>query len=119
MSFVELLGGACLAMESVLVLISLMPGLRTTTTRLAAILLLVALALFSNHWATYFASIFIIATAVTELEFLHILAAIIRGDKNYFDYRREFLTREEAMLRSRDSVETDVADVKDESGSAR
>jgi hypothetical protein len=55
--------------------------------------------LFSNHWSTYFAGLFIIATAVTELEFLQNLAAIIRGNKDYFDYKKESLSTEEKKIK--------------------
>lgn len=98
--FSEALGGIALAFAILFTFFSLVTTLRPTATRLAAFLYLTAFALFSDHWATYFAAVFIIATAVTELEFLHILAAIIRGDKNYFDYRREFLTRDEIITRT-------------------
>src|SRR5262245_5277649 len=94
-SFLEILGGLILVVAVSLALFSLIHRFRAAALRLSAIILLTALALFSNHWTTYFAAIFIVATAVTELEFLHILAAIVRGDKNYFDFRREFLTKEE------------------------
>lgn len=63
------------------------------TTKLFSILIIASLSLFSAHWATYFAAIFIIATAVTELEFLQTLAAIMRKDKNYFDYKKEILSK--------------------------
>lgn len=99
-NFLELLGAALLFVGVVLSFLSLVPALRTSALRLSAISFLAALAIFSNYWVTYFAAIFIIATAVTELEFLHILAAIIRGDKNYFDFRREFLTHDEALKKS-------------------
>lgn len=100
-NFLQLLGALLLLIAVALALFSLAPWLRSFSLRLAAINFLTALALFSNYWITYFAAIFIIATAVTELEFLHILAAIIRGDKNYFDFRREFLTRDEALQKAR------------------
>lgn len=55
-------------------------------SKVYAILAIIGITLLANHVSTYFASIFIIATAVTELEFLQNLAAIIRGDKHYFEY---------------------------------
>jgi hypothetical protein len=106
-TFLEMLGGLLFAMAVLFALVSLLPSIRSAALRLSAIVSLSALALFANHWTGYFAAIFIIATAVTELEFLHILAAIIRGDKNYFDFRREFLTREEALQKTRQDTEVD------------
>ncbi len=104
-SFINFIGSALLLLSCVLAFLSLIPKLNTASLRLFAILALAGLSLFSNHWTTYFAAIFIIATAVTELEFLHVLAAIIRGDKNYFDFRREYLTKEEAIQKSSESIE--------------
>jgi len=68
-------------------------------TKLFSILIVTSLALFSSYWATYFAAIFIVATAVTELEFLQTLAAIIRKDKNYFDFKKEALSKEDNIRR--------------------
>lgn len=74
---------------------SLFPGIRGHATKLLAILFVASLALFANHWSTYFAALFVIATAVTELEFLQNLAAIIRGNKEYFDYKKQSLSSEQ------------------------
>jgi hypothetical protein len=63
--------------------------------RMTGLFLLVGLALFANSPSVYFATVFIVATAVTQLEFLQNLAAIIRGSKEYFDYQKEFLSQKE------------------------
>ena len=77
-NFIEALGGSIITLAILLSLISLFPGLRSHSIGLLALFVVAALALFSNHWSTYFAGIFVIATAVTELEFLQNLAAIIK-----------------------------------------
>ena len=87
-SFLEVLASGLVTLAAIFSLISFIPGIRTHATRLLAILVTAALALFANNPWTYFAAVFIIATAITELEFLQNLAAIVRGDKNWFDYRR-------------------------------
>jgi len=61
---------------------------RSHGIRLAAIALIGGLALFCNNNWVYFASVFIIATTITETEFLQNLAAIVRGSRHYFDYKR-------------------------------
>lgn len=94
-TFPEALGGIVILLALILSLISLVPVLRSHSIRLLALFFVAALSLFSNHWSTYFAGIFVIATAVTELEFLQNLAAIIRGNKDYFDYKKETLTSEQ------------------------
>lgn len=91
-SFPEALGGLLLIVATVSAVFSLCPCLRIHALRLLAIFIVASLALFSNSAATYFVAIFVIATAVTELEFLQNLAAIVRGNKDYFDYKKETLS---------------------------
>ncbi len=67
--------------------ISLKGSLRSHSIRLSAIALIVGLALFCNNVWVYAASVFIIATAITETEFLQNLVAILRGSRHYFDYK--------------------------------
>ncbi len=93
------IGTLLLTVSILCLLLSLLKSDRTHVTKLFAIMLVAAIALFSSHWGTYFAAIFIVATAVTELEFLQNLAAIIRKDENYFNYRKEALSREDAIKR--------------------
>ncbi len=76
--------------------LSFVTKFRTHAARLSAVYIVAAISLVSNHWTTYLAAVFIIATAITELDFLQNLAAIIRGDKNYFDYKKSVFGREEA-----------------------
>ena len=77
--------------------ISLFEKVRVHSLRVLAIFVVAALALFGNHISVYFAAVFIIATAVTELEFLQTLAAIIRGNKEYFTYKTGTMTHEEKV----------------------
>lgn len=86
-SFVHALAGVLVIVALFLVVASMFSKIRIHSTRLLVIMVVLAIAMFSNHWTTYFAALFIIATAVTELEFLQNLAAIIRGGKHYFDYK--------------------------------
>ncbi len=65
--------------------------------KIAGILLLLGLCLFANNTWSYLAGIFIIATAVTRTEYLQNLAAIIRGNKDYFDYKKEFVSNKEVF----------------------
>jgi len=63
--------------------------------RMASILFIVSVSLFASNGWCYFGAIFIIATAVTQLDFLQNLAAIIRsGGEKYFDYRQQQLKNE-------------------------
>ena len=94
-SFRELLSGACLLIGSVFSLLSLSVSKREHALRLAGLFVLCSVALFANNGWCYFAAVFIIATAVTQLQFLQNLAAIIRGSKEFFDYQKEFLSQQE------------------------
>ena len=66
-----------------------------------------SLALFAHNAYSYFAALFIVATAVTQLEFLQNLAAIIRGSKEYFDYQKEYLSQKEVE----NSIEKEVKEI--------
>lgn len=74
--------------------------------RITALFLLTGIALFANNGYCYFATIFIIATAVTQLEFLQNLAAIIRGSKEYFDYKKEFIPQKEVEKTIKKEIES-------------
>ena len=77
--------------------------------RTFAILLVVAIGLYANNAATYFAIVFIVATAITELGFLEKLVAILRGNKDYFDYQKQLLSVQEA----KDSAAKEVLQVQE------
>lgn len=111
-SFPEALGGGLLIVATISALFSLCPCLRAHALRLLAIFIVASLALFSNNTVTYFVAIFVISTAVTELEFLQTLAAIVRGNKDYFDYKKETLSVKDKMdsLASEVTQESSVAD---------
>lgn len=111
-SFPEALGGGLLIVATISALFSLCPCLRAHALRLLAIFIVASLALFSNNTVTYFVAIFVISTAVTELEFLQTLAAIVRGNKDYFDYKKETLSVKDKMdsLASEVKQESSVAD---------
>lgn len=85
-SFIQLLAGILSFCAIIAFGLSFKKSIQSHSIRLFAILLIGAIALFSNNGWVYFASVFIIATAMTETTFLQNLAAIIRGDKHYFDY---------------------------------
>lgn len=98
-SYVSLIGTVALLVSILCLFITFREKQRSHATKLFSIMLVASLSFFSSHWATYFAAIFIVATAVTELEFLQNLAAIIRKDENYFKYKKEALSRTENIRR--------------------
>ena len=64
--------------------------------KISGVILVVSLAFFTNTPTVFSISIFIIATLITELDFLENLAAIFRGHaKSVYDYKKEFLSKSE------------------------
>jgi Holliday junction resolvase-like predicted endonuclease len=101
-SFIESLAAALSVLACLFAALSLIPCIRAHTTKLFALLFVISLALFADHVATYFAALFIVATSVTELEFLQNLAAIIRGDRAYFEYKAKQLSKEQVEQKVRE-----------------
>lgn len=96
-SYTEALGGVALLAMLIMVSLSVNINYSARTLKLSGLLGIISLSLFSNHHWTYFAAIFILATTVTEIEFLQNLAAIIRGGENYFDYKKHQMTSQEVL----------------------
>ncbi len=103
-NFIESFAALMFGVALIFSFISLVENKRTHSFRVSAVVIVGSLAIFANHWATYFAAIFIIATAVTELEFLQNLAAIIRGDKHYFDYKTQQLDKNDVVEKARNDI---------------
>jgi hypothetical protein len=109
-TFLNFVASIALLVSVLCLLVTFIESKKAHATRIFSILMVASLALFSSYWVTYFAAIFIIATAVTELEFLQNLAAILRKDQNYFNYKKEALTKEENKKRIQiEAVEDEVA----------
>lgn len=87
-SFIEFAFAILAVIGILFTALSLIESKRAHATRMLGIYSILALAVISKSFGTYFAAIFIIGTLVTELDFLHTLAAIIRGDKSYFAYKK-------------------------------
>ncbi len=98
-SFSEQIGAILMAIAVICLLISFIKNQNQYASKVFAILLITSLSLFASNSWIYFSSIFIIATAITEIEFLQNLAAIIRKDENYFNYKKETLSKEESVQR--------------------
>lgn len=88
-NFRELLSFFAFFISVIFAFISLVKTKVEHGLRMSAIIFIVSLSLFANNGFCYFGAIFIIATVVTQLDFLQNLAAIIRGSKEYFDYKKE------------------------------
>lgn len=87
-SFIQIFAGIFSICSLVAFFISFKQTIRIYALRLLAIMIICALTLFSDNGWVYFATVFIIATVITETEFLQNLAAIIKGGKHYFAYKQ-------------------------------
>ena len=106
----EILALLCFVAAVVFALISMKKDGREHFLRVCALFLVGVVVLFANSSYTYFAAVFIIATAVTQLEFLQNLAAIIRGSKEYFEYQKETQSRKEVQNKiEKELIEEEVA----------
>ena len=94
-SFLDILATLVLLLGLLFILFSLRKKDRQYSLKRSSILFLISLSIFSSNAWCYLATIFIIATAITELEFLQNLAAIIRGSEAYFRYKKEFVPKKE------------------------
>jgi len=108
-NFRELLSASMFLIGVMFSFLSLFKNGREHCLRMAGLFLLASLALFAHNAYSYFAALFIVATAVTQLEFLQNLAAIIRGSKEYFDYQKEYLSQKEVE----NSIEKDVKEIEE------
>lgn len=78
--------------------------------RIAVISLAASIAFASKSAWVSFAAVFIIGTAITTLDFLHTLAAIIRGDGHYFKYKQENLSAEQVIENHEVNIITNTSD---------
>ncbi len=80
-SFIELLAGILLLAALVFALVSLMTENKRPITRLSAILFVSSLCLFSDNGWIYFVGVFIIATAIIDLDFIQNVVGIFKGTR--------------------------------------
>lgn len=80
-SFIELLGGVLLIAALIAALVSLFQKNKRPTTKLAGILFVASLCLFSSNGWIYFVGVLIIATAITDLDFIQNVVSAIKGNR--------------------------------------
>lgn len=83
----ELIGLFLIGICLILVIIFIWKSLKYSLLKLIGVFLVVALALVSNNNINYFLTILVVATLVTELDFLQNIAAIIRNSDSYFIHK--------------------------------
>jgi len=80
-SFIEMLAGILLIAALVFALISLFKGNKKPVTRLAAILFVASLCLFSDNGWIYFIGVLLISSAIVDLDFLQNFITVVKGHK--------------------------------------
>jgi hypothetical protein len=87
-NYLQFTGGIFFLFAIIFLFISLYKKLSIHSMKAFAMLSIIGVSLIANHLAIYFLVVFVIATAVTELDFLKDVAAIVRGSKNYFGSKK-------------------------------
>ncbi len=90
----------------ILVIIFIWKSLKYSLLKLIGVFLVVALSLVSNDGVNYFLAILVVATLVTELDFLQNIAAILRNSESYFIHK--FQTQHEInedIVKEADEIE--------------
>ena len=83
--FTELIGALAFVWLVIFAFLSLSDKRRDHSLKILGIASIICLSLFAKNAAVFFAGVFIIATAITSIEFLENLAAIISRSKEYFE----------------------------------
>lgn len=111
-TFLETLAGTLCILGCFVLIFSLYEKIRTHAIRLLAILFITSLVFFANNIWSYVLGIVIIATSITETEFLQNIMAILSRSKPYFDYKQatagQIKPSEENRKPSRTSMEYKV-----------
>lgn len=94
-TFMEFVGGLSLISAILFIVLSLKKSLRQYLHKISGLLLLIAVGAYAGNFWCYLSIVFIIGTTVTELEFLQNIAAIIRGNEAYFNYKKVFTPSKE------------------------
>jgi len=80
-SFIEMLAGILLVAALIFALVSLFKDNKKPVTRLAAILFVASLCLFSDNGWIYFIGVLLISTAIIDLDFLQNFISVVKGNK--------------------------------------
>lgn len=102
----EVMGLILICVCLILVIIFIWKSLKYSLLKLIGVFLVVALSLVSNDGVNYFLAILVVATLVTELDFLQNIAAILRNSESYFIHK--FQTQHEInedIVKEADEIE--------------
>ncbi len=86
-----------------------LPNTKDYIGRLVGMFGITALAVLANHWSVYILSLIVIATLVTDTDFLVRIVALIWDRKEYWEYETTVVTTQQTVLPQDPKVEI-VAD---------
>lgn len=108
LSFLELLAGLLLILVLAISILLFIPKIHSKLLTIISILLMVSLTLFANNFWIYFLCMLVIATSITNVEFLENIAAIIRNSDSYFKYKSSKATKKQVENKIEDEILTET-----------
>ena len=108
LSFLELLAGLLLILVLAISILLFIPKIHSKLLTIISILLMVSLTLFANNFWIYFLCMLVIATSITNVEFLENIAAIIRNSDSYFKYKSSQATKKQVENKIEDEILTET-----------
>lgn len=94
-NFRELMAGVSILITIMFIFLSIKKSIREHSLKTIGILVVLSVGLFANNVTTYFLAIIILATLVTNLDFLENISAIIRNSDSYFKFKESQKTVKE------------------------
>ncbi|MBZ9608216.1 hypothetical protein G9F73_010405 [Clostridium estertheticum] len=94
-NFRELIASVAIIVSFLFIIISIFKPIREHSLKIIGVLIVSAVALFANDSTCYFLAIIILATLVTNLDFLENISAIVRNSDAYFKFKETQKTPKE------------------------
>lgn len=108
LSFLELLAGLLLVLVLAISLLLFIPKIHSKLLKIISIFLIISLTLFANNFWIYFLCMLVIATSITNVDFLENIAAIIRNSDSYFKYKSSKASKKQVENKIEDEILTET-----------
>lgn len=105
--FLELLAGLLLILVLVISLLLFIPKIHSKLLKIISIFLIISLTLFANNFWIYFLCTLVIATSITNVDFLENIAAIVRNSDSYFNYKSSKASKKQVENKIEDEILTE------------
>lgn len=104
LSFLELLAGLLLVLVLAISLLLFIPKIHSKLLKIISIFLMFSLTLFADNFWIYFLCMLVIATSITNVDFLENIAAIIRNSDSYFNYKSSKASKKQVENKIEDEI---------------